>query len=375
MKILAYIHLRNIYGSTGAGRVARNIIESLFSQKLDTIRILGDANDHRRVVPKIGSPWSGYEYHLFHKDTPRQQRNWFFFDSPVAETFWDEAELVYCAGESYVPTKKAQSVVLMHDAAFFDHYAHRRSPSFYLQQAKWRYLFAKLSRRAQLFHTVSQFSAERLSHHFPALKDRLRVVPNGVTDYFFSSQNLNDRKILEKWGVADRPYILLPRGLSYRKNGDTVIDAWPNIRKLHGDLALVVTSHNDLSYVTKAKSLGGEIIVTGFIVDEELRALYRAARVVWFPSLYEGFGIPVLEAMACGAPVVASNSSSLPEVCGNAAILVPPLEASKHTDAIEYLVKDENACRNYSTKGRERASAYTWCNSAVKLRSVFTELA
>jgi glycosyltransferase involved in cell wall biosynthesis len=375
VKILAYVHLRRLYRATGGGRVARNIIESLSSQKLDTIRILGDANDYRCVVPKIGAPWSGYEYHLFYKNTARQQRNWLLFDSPVAETFWNDADIVYCTGESYVPTKKARSIVLMHDAAYFDESAHRRSPSFYLQQTKWRYLFAKLARCANLFHTVSQFSSERIAHHFPALKNRLRVVPNGVTDYFFSCENNNDRNILKKWGVADRPYILLPGGLSYRKNGDTVIDAWPLVRELYNDLALVVTSQNEVTYVRRAKSFGKEIIVTGFIEDEELRALYRGARVVWFPSLYEGFGIPVLEAMACGTPVVASNSSSLPEVAGDAAIFVPALETGKHVEAIEYLVKDANIRANYSTRGRERASAFTWPNSAVKLRAVFSELA
>lgn len=375
MNILAYVQLRNIHGSTGAGRVARNIVEQLIAQRRDEIRILGDADDHHRIIPQVGAPWNDYTYHLFDADTSKQQRNWFLFDRPEAEAYWSDADLVYCAGESYVPTKKCRSVVLMHDAAFFDDGALSRNAQFYVQQAKWRWLFRKLSAKVDLFHTVSQFSADRLSSHFPSLRDRMRVVHNGVTDNFFATECTDDTEILRTRGLAGRQYVLLPRGLSYRKNGDLVVAAWSRIRESFKDAVLVVTSHNDPAYVTMARNLDQDVMMTGFVSDEELRALYRGARVVWFPSRYEGFGIPVLEAMACGTPVVASASSSLPEVAGDAALLVPTLDTEKHVEAIEYFLKDDRVCADYSARGRHRAADFTWRNSAHRLREVFGELA
>jgi len=227
--------------------------------------------------------------------------------------------------------------------------------------------------RADLFHTVSQFSAERLEHHFPGLRGRMRVVHNGVTANFFDADGSADTENLRRFGLVDRPYILLPRGLSYRKNGELVLAAWPRLRELLVDVALVVTSHNDQAYVDRAKQQAG-VITTGFVDDTILRTLYRRAVLVWFPSRYEGFGIPVLEAMACGTPVVASSAASLPEVAGDDAVLVSVSDPAEHIAAIEHLFRDAVARNQLADKGRQRAAGFTWPASAARLRAVFTEL-
>ena len=375
MNILAYVHLRNIYRSTGAGRVARNIVEQLVDHPSDDVRILADRNDYQKVILKVGKPWSEYRYNCFERDTSAQQRRWFFLDLPRAEQFWSDVQIMYCAGKSYVPSKLARSVILLHDAAFFDDWADQgQHLSYYLQQFKWRLLFGKLSKKVDLFHTVSNFSAERILYHFPSFKDRIRVIPNGVTEFFFADNKTEDREILAKRNLAGRCYVLLPGGLSRRKNADLVLQAWPLLRQLHRDLRLVVTSYNDAAYVARAASNGDSVVMTGFVDDAELRALYRGARVVWFPSCYEGFGIPVLEAMACGTPVVASNASSLPEVTGNAASLMPTRDVGAHVAGIDYLLKDDAARDMYSARGRDRAAMFTWSEAARKLRSVFAEL-
>jgi glycosyltransferase involved in cell wall biosynthesis len=372
MNVLAYVHLRNICGSTGAGRVARSLVEQMMQWPHDEVRVLGDRGDHASIIPKVGQPWSEYQFSLFDRDTSSQQRKWFLFNRPVAEVFWPESDILYCAGEAYVPTRKARSVVLMHDAAFFDENALRHDRRFYIQQAKWRLLFWKLVSRADLFHTVSQFSAERLEHHFPGLRGRMRVVPNGVTANFFDADDSADTENLRRFGLVDRPYILLPRGLSYRKNGDLVLAAWPRLRELLGDVALVVTSHNDQTYVDRARQQA--VVTTGFVDDTVLRTLYRRAVLVWFPSRYEGFGIPVLEAMACGTPVVASSAASLPEVTGGAAMLVSASDPAEHIAAIEHLFRDAVARDQLADKGRRRVAGFTWPASAARLRAVFTEL-
>ncbi|MDP3868371.1 glycosyltransferase family 1 protein [Phenylobacterium sp.] len=374
MNLLSYVHLRNIYGSTGGGRVARNIVEALGRRDDVEQRILGDANDHRQIVEKVGEPWTGYEYHLFGRDTSAQQRRWLLGMGPVAEEFWPEADWLYCTGESYVPTRKMRSAVVMHDAAYFDDTALVHDRRYFLQQMKWRLLFARLDRNADMIHTVSAFSAERIAHHFPGMRDRIRVVHNGVTERFFDSETADDAALIASAGLHGNNFILLPRGLSFRKNAELVLAAWPILRRRHPDLRLVVTSHNSPGYVDRARGSDPDLITPGFVSDQVLAALYRQARLVWFPSRYEGFGIPVLEAMASGTAVVASNATSLPEVAGGAAVLVNVDDPLAHVEAIDTLLTDEAERARWRKAGRARAASFTWDKAAEALTTAMRSM-
>jgi glycosyltransferase involved in cell wall biosynthesis len=113
----------------------------------------------------------------------------------------------------------------------------------------------------------------------------------------------------------------------------------------------------------------------GFVADEDLSALYSSADVMTFPSLYEGFGLPVLEAMACGVPVLASNTSCLPEVAGGAAVLVNPRNVEAMSDALLKLVSNVDLRKTLREKGFERVELFRWQSSAVKLLGVYRDLA
>ncbi|MDO7840916.1 glycosyltransferase family 4 protein [Sphingomonas immobilis] len=374
MNLLAYVHLRNIYGSTGAGRVARNIVEALHALGEDNLQILCDRTDRERIVPLVGAPWDGFTYHDFTLDTSKQQARWLLTDRPKAESWWPEAELVYCTMESYVPTKRAKSVVTLHDAAFFEEDALARNFARWRQSLKWRLMHGKLARRADMFHTVSQFSADRLAHFFPAMRDRLRVVHNGVTDVFFAPPTPEGEAGLAALGLADKRFILLPRGLAYRKNADLVLAAWPVLRERHPDLMLVIGSHCDPAYAARAKAMGDGILLTGFVSDAVLRSLYGAAQLTWVPSLYEGFGIPILESMACGTAVVSTDTSSIPEVAGGAALLVDPHDRDAHIDTIDHLLHDAGARTALIARGHARAQHFTWSRAAETLRGYMADL-
>lgn len=374
MNILAYVHLRNIWGSTGAGRFARNMVEQLHRLGEDRIAILADPADHRSIIPKVGPPWDKYDYQYLRHETSRQQALWALINWPVAETYWPEVNVVYCTAESYVPTKRARLAVTAHDAAFFEKDALVQDYSLIKQRLKWRYLYHKLSRKADRVLTVSQFSANRLSHFFPALKDRLRVVPCAVPWRFFEPVSQAGEDALTRIGLSGRQFIMVPRGLSYRKNADLVLQAWPLLREMHPNVLLVVTSHCDPDYAEKARALGPTVRLTGFVDDELLCSLYHAAAVVWFPSLYEGFGMPPLEAMACGTPVVASNSASIPEISGEAAYLVSATSLQDNIDALDTLLKASTLVDRLVLAGHQRARMFTWTNAATKLRSELGKL-
>lgn len=374
MNILSYVHLRNIHNSTGAGRVARQLTEHLAAFADVRLRVLADPGDYRRIVPLVGAPWTDYSYHFFEQETSRQQARWLFTGAPRAESYWPETEIVYCTAESYVPTRSKRLAVTLHDAAYFEDGAHRADKSFIKQRLKWKFLYWVLARKADLFHTVSHFSAERIARFVPSIKSRLRVVHNGVPPRFFEPIADEGEKYLRELGLKDGEYVLLPRGLHFRKNADLVLRAWPKLNGLFPNLRLVVTSHSEPDYEQRARALGDSVLLTGFVSDDALCSLYHGARAVWFPSLYEGFGLPVLEAMACGAPVVASNSSSLPEVSGDAALLVSPANDDEHIAALEGLLRDENLRGRYVTRGKARAAQFTWAHSATQLQREFATL-
>ncbi len=374
MNVLAYIHMRNIHHCTGAGRVARELIENVARRRGVNMHILADRTDYGRIAHKVGGAWSTFPYHLFSGTTSRQQARWIMFDGPSAESYWPHAEIVHCTMESYVPTAGSRLVVTVHDAAYFDG-AHPRSLSAAKQQLKWRILYGTLSRAADVFHTVSQFSAERLAHAFPAIRSRLRVIYNAVSPIFFEpfapGMETVDPVLARLRGTR---YILVPGGLHHRKNADMILRAWPILQSRIPDLTLVIAGNNHPDYVPAARSLGRSVKLTGYVEDDQLRTLYHGAQAVWFPTHYEGFGIPVLEAMACGTPVIASSTTAIPEVSGDAAVLIDPNSVDQHVQAIEAVVGDARLRAEMRELGRKRAAPFTWAASAAQLHAVYSGL-
>ena len=371
LNLLAYVHLRNIYRSTGAGRTARQLTEHLAARSDLNLQVLADAGDLRRALPEVGGPWLDFRYQTFQEDTSRQQMRWFLLDSPKAETFWPEADVVFCTGESYVPVRKAKLVMTAHDAALFEPDAHHRDRAYWTSRLKWEVLYRKLARRVDMFHTVSHFSAERLSHFFPSIGSRIRVVHNGVTPHFFEPVPQKGSDYVAAAGLANRPFILVPGGLHFRKNAELILDGIPKLLERFPDLVVAIINHTNPAYLARAEALGERVQMLGFVSDAALHALYSSAQVVWFPSRYEGFGLPVVEAMACGAAVVASNSSSIPEIAGDAGLLADPATPRAHVDAITLLLTDERARESFGVAGRARAAQFTWTAAAEKLKEQF----
>jgi len=371
MNILSFVHLRNIHRSTGAGRVARQLTEKMAIQPAVNLRVLADAGDHRRIIPLVGTPWTTYQYHLFENSTSRQQAGWMLTNQPAAEKFWPAVQVTHCTMESYVPTHRGRLAITVHDAAYFEQGAHQCSLRNSLQRWKWNLLYKILARRADLFHTVSEFSAERLGSFFPAIRSRLRVVPNAPSQRFRQPVSPESERWLSETGLGQRNYVLLPGGLHFRKNADLVLKAWEILRQRNRDVVLVVSGHSDPRYSAAAEALGASIRFLGFIGDDHLCSLYHAAQVVWFPSKYEGFGIPILESMCCGTPVVASDCSSIPEVAGNAAILMPPTDAGAHADALITMLQNSQLRDEYKVRGEKRAEQYSWERSASELHALF----
>lgn len=374
INLLAYVHLRNIHGSTGAGRTARQIVEHLAVRPDINLRVLADANDARRILPLVQQPWTEYEYTMFAADTSRQQARWFFLDSPKAEHYWPRTDVVFCTGESYVPATRARLAMTAHDAGYFESEAHIRDGKYWRTRLKWELLYKKLERRVDMFHTVSAFSAERLAHYFPKIRSRIRWVYNGVTPHFFGPVTPEGEAYLQQSGLQDRRYVLVPGGLHFRKNAELILQAAPLLLERFPDLTIAVVNHTNPVYAERSKVLGSRFRLLGFVSDDALKALYTSAAVVWYPSRYEGFGLPIVEAMACGAPVVASNSTCIPEIAGDAALLADPTLAGEHAASITHLLTDERARLTFCALGQARAQRFTWSQCAHELHDHFAAL-
>jgi glycosyltransferase involved in cell wall biosynthesis len=185
-------------------------------------------------------------------------------------------------------------------------------------------------------------------------------------------------RLRAKYDVDDRPYVLSVGTLQPRKNYIRLMqafDALPVARET--DFQLLIAGGRGWRYddvLHEAVQRGARVRLVGFVDDADLPALYRHAAAFVFPSLYEGFGLPVLEAMACGAPVVCSNVSSLPEVAGDAALLVNPRDVAALADAMARVLWDDALRQTMVQRGVAQAAQFTWERAAGQLLMVLDGL-
>jgi glycosyltransferase involved in cell wall biosynthesis len=362
MNLLIYAHLHNLRNGTGTGRFASEVIRGLASDDEQQVVVIGEASEIIRANFDKDSEWRNISFRGFEGSFRQKQLSWIAMERPYIERLWHDAHVVYSPAEAYVATRKPYAVTI-HDAAYFDLNAHRQNLAFVKQSLKWRLLFSKISRRVDLIHTVSNFSAERLAHHFPGMANRIHVVPNGVSSFFFDCQGEERR---------DR-FVHVPGGLSYRKNADLIIAAWRLYTEYDDRTSLIVTGRCEPEYARSLKSAGARVQLLGYVEDAQLRSIYQRASVVWFPSRYEGFGIPVLEAMACGAPVLTSTAAALMEVAGDAAVLQPCDSPEAHSNSLKALLMDQDLSKDLSARGRARAEGYRWSQTTRQLQTLFSE--
>ena len=249
------------------------------------------------------------------------------------------ARLLSLAGSS--PWLPRGQVCSIHDAAVFDH-PHAYTPAF---SAWYRALFRRQALQAARLLTVSAFSQARLAASLGVAATRIGVVPNGA-DHLSRVQA--DTSILDLHGLRGRRFLLAVGSANPTKNLDRLRQAFARL-PADDELSLVIVGGvNARVFAAGAvPGLSARVLHTGPLGDAPLKALYQHALALVFPSLYEGFGRPPLEAMACGCPVLAAHAASLPEVCGDAALYFDPLSVGDMAAALQRMVGD--ACLLYTS--------------------------
>lgn len=267
-------------------------------------------------------------------------------------------------------------VVTVHDVIPLQpEYSHSRAAALYSRMMRFT------ARRAAAIIAVSNHAKDEIAQALSYPLSRIHVTYEAAEP---SLCPVDDDRLLTalrtKYDLPDR-FVLYLGGTEKRKNIETLIKAWGSGTR--DDLPLVIvgqfrSGHDplfpDIPSLVQRLKLESVVKIVPVVSPSDMAALYSAALLFCYPSLYEGFGLPPLEAMACGCPVIASNASSLPEVLGDAAVLLPPTLPDLWLDAIIELANDEGRRRQLSEQGRARAASYSWTETARQTLSVYDQV-
>ncbi len=275
----------------------------------------------------------------------------------------------------------APSVVTVHDMVPFLFASTIPQP----RRAYLQWLFARNTLDATELIAVSESTKRGLLEYWPQIDPaRVHVIAEGVDPEFRPvTDPAEQARVRERYGLpAEGRLILYVSTIEPRKNHQTLVAAFEKLIA-EPDLAGVrLVLAGGRGWLTepildtiRRSPAADRIVLTGFVEQSDLPILYSTATVSAYPSLYEGFGLPLLEAMACGTPVVAADASSLPEVLGDAGLLVPTLDADRWADALGRMLRDTALHRQFQAAGLDRAAGFTWQAAALATLDVYRRAA
>ena len=271
---------------------------------------------------------------------------------------------------------KVRKVVTVYDLAFVEH-PEAAVPSLvaYLNKVVPESVAA-----SDVVAAISHATKQTLIEHYKTPPEKITVIPCGVAPHF---QRVTDPILLESTRqqfALKHPFVLSVGTLEPRKNHIGLIKAFDEARHdTNGPAMLAIAGgkgwlYEETQQLVSDLKLEDKVRFLGRVSEQELLTLYSLADVFAFPSFFEGFGIPPLEAFACGTPVITSNTSSLPEVAGDAALLIDPHDSHNIAEAIVRILSDETLREEMMRKGYAQAQHYTWAKAAEKMLSIYQQL-
>ena len=303
---------------------------------------------------------------------------WYRWRLPLYATYFSGQVDIYHGPDFALPPagKALHKVVTVHDLAFLEHPEYA-VPTLATTLSK---VVPEAVAAADVVCTVSNEVSRTLMKHFATPREKLTVIPNGVSPFF---RRITDPIILEatrhKFGLK-HPFVLGVGTLEPRKNHLGLIKAFYAAQKRKKGPAMLALAggkgwlYEETQSLVEQLRLEKKVRFLGRVSDLELIALYSMADVFAFPSFAEGFGVPPLEAMACGTPVITSNTSSLPEVVGDAGLLIDPHNTGELAHAMLRVLEDKHLQEELRQKGYERVKQFTWQESARKMLHVYQKL-
>jgi glycosyltransferase involved in cell wall biosynthesis len=303
---------------------------------------------------------------------------WKQFTLPL-KTLFAQRDVLICT-DYYVPLikLKAKHLVVFHDALFFDH------PEYY--NPIWLKLFKAIAlpaaRRADVIIAPSEFSKERLLLHEKGFEGKIKVVYQGRKTIKEDAElSANTKKILQD--LNKQPYLLHVGVLEKRKNLAFLIRVVHEIRKTHNIKLLLVGRPNPKIFNNSEKeildtiaelNMQEQVVFAGYVPDEDLPALYKDAQLYVFPSIYEGFGIPILEAFHYQVPVAVANNTCLPEIGGEGVSCFDPFDVEDAKNCLLKLLSDQDSRVSQVDAGNQLSHSFSWDKSAKEIGKIASEV-
>jgi glycosyltransferase involved in cell wall biosynthesis len=360
----------------GIGRYVRELVRALAVLDSQTSYRLFVAGASRRSLPPPPGP--NFAWHPTRVTPLWFARLWHRAQLPLpVETFVGDVALFHATDFTLPPTRPHTVTLLtVHDLSFV------RAPETTTPVLK-AYLDKVVPRSVQRADHVladSQATKDDLVELYGTPPSKITVLLGGVNPEFVPVMDLDLRRaVRQRYNIPDNPYIFSIGTVQPRKNYARLVEALAVLGHELADIHLVIAGgrgwlEGPIYQAVKDRHLTDRVHFIGFARDEDLPALYSEAVCLAYPSLYEGIGFPILEAMACGIPVVTSNISSMPEVAGDAALLVDPYNVEILSSALWRILTNESLRAELIRRGFQQAYQFTWERAAQQLRDVYQQL-
>ncbi len=287
------------------------------------------------------------------------------FDREKVDVYWSPVSAIPVLG-------KVPKIATVHEIPWVER--HRKAEPIRKGHRVWLFLN---TRYAKKIIAVSQRTKENIVSLYPEAEEKVEVIHHGVSDRFSKKYDGPEKKtFLSRYEIPDKPYLLYVGTLRRKKNLTALLEAFAALpkklrKKHHLILAGVrnVTAH-DLDQKVENLGLTGEVSFPGYVSDDDLVPFYHYAECLVYPSLFEGFGLPPLEAMASGTPVIASSGGAIPEVVADAAALVDPSDHAAFSKQIQAVLEDQDFADLLRERGFQRVKRFTWKKTALAVLSL-----
>lgn len=292
----------------------------------------------------------------------------------------NKIDILHCTANTAPLQCPVPLLLTLHDIIYLENVDFKGTAYQNLGNLYRRWLVPKIVKKASLILTVSEFEKENILRRLPSTEGKVEVLYNGVSPQFnagYTSQQVSDFR--REFNLPGQ-FIMFLGNTAPKKNTLNVIKAFIDLCVKHGNETPMVLLDYKKELVIKIleelkqPGLINKFIFPGYVPHHKIPLMYNAATIFLYPSLRESFGLPILEAMACGTPVITSNTSSMPEIAGNAAMLVDPYKSNELTTAMHTLLSNDTLLADLKLRGIKRAESFTWKASAEKLLRIYETL-